>query len=351
MLGSVCVNKPLLDAVPPSLREIASGAMAGNLADRLDEEPESLFREIARRRDDWSETLRPGSAFATWLVGLVAQMTLRLDLCVRLADALRDERRYRAEYCWEEDRRRDADALGATLARSKTPALIVRKLRSSRQGALWLVTQWRELAHVLETVGAWDDTQRSVAADLLGIAPTFRATDPRLSADVETLKALVQEEIEAIDSYRARVLDRLDEDNRIRARDGLSLDKSEDARALRREETQCRRLLQWALRMLQSLQAPSAAERTSPASPTPRPLPLVSDARSRTTPVESKPTTAPLPPNSGPERSETSERSVRPTPNAPAMPMPTLGRRARRALEKQARLAARARRRLEARPS
>src|SRR5258705_9060172 len=99
--------------------------------------PDDLAAAVAERTAELAGEFLPGSPYEEWLVGQMALASARLDRCAELAIA--DLRRTvdRALLCWEDDRRKAADDLGARLVRD--PARVAQALGGSRQGADWLI--------------------------------------------------------------------------------------------------------------------------------------------------------------------------------------------------------------------
>ncbi|MEA2502149.1 MAG: hypothetical protein QOD01_2260, partial [Actinomycetota bacterium] len=149
--------------------------------------------------------------YEEWLVGQMALASARLDRCAELAIA--DLRRTvdRALLCWEEDRRKAVEDLGARLPRD--PARVAQALGGSRQGADWLIERWEGLGEALGTNGGWDEAQRRLGFDLLGVAPELRNGSTRVppEADAAALAALVEREAARLRGRRERSLDALDE--------------------------------------------------------------------------------------------------------------------------------------------
>ena len=65
---------------------------------------------IQRRASDWFDALKPQNEYHSWLVDEIAIISLRIDRCERMERRSRDLRAMRAELCWEDDRRLDAEA-------------------------------------------------------------------------------------------------------------------------------------------------------------------------------------------------------------------------------------------------
>src|SRR5262249_14598434 len=158
-----------------------------------------------------------------FLVGQMALASVRLDRCAELSmiDAARSAER--AMVCWESDQRMAVEELGAKLP--KDPARVALALRRGRQGADWLIERWEALGEILESNGGWDEAQRRLAFDLLGVPLELREGSQRVPAEGNTagLAALAAREVAKLREDREAVLDALDEANRGMAEVGMAL--------------------------------------------------------------------------------------------------------------------------------
>ncbi len=77
---------------------------------------------------------------------------------------------------WDADRRADAEDLGARLA--KRPGVVVARLEGTLHGARWLRERWLYLDETVDQNGTWDESQRLLAARLLGVPEEFLERDP-----------------------------------------------------------------------------------------------------------------------------------------------------------------------------
>ncbi len=126
------------------------------------------------------ETFRPRTEVQAWFCGRVTQTMIQLDHLSIIERQTRDEVAHRAETSWEDDQRREANRLGARLSRS--PEQTVDQLRQTGAGCDWLITRWAQLA---DQAGrqSWTDDQKTLAHDLLGTPPEFRAEPPTHQVD------------------------------------------------------------------------------------------------------------------------------------------------------------------------
>src|SRR4051812_9614169 len=223
--------------------------------------PDDLAAAVAERTAELAGEFLPGSPYEEWLVGQMALASARLDRCAELAIADLRKTVDRALLCWEEDRRKAVEDLGARLA--KDPARVAQALGRSRQGADWLLERWEGLGEALGTNGGWDDAQRRLAFDLLGVAPELRNGSTRVppEADAAALAELVERQVARLRGRRERSLDALDEAERAMAAAGMPLDEDAATARIRRYEASCRRDLRGArAELLRCRNEPPAAE-------------------------------------------------------------------------------------------
>jgi hypothetical protein len=133
---------------------------------------------IEQRLRDWRGNFTFKTAEDEWVFSQYVLSSVRLERCAAEEPVVRGYSALRAELCWDEDRRLAAEEMAARLARR--PALIVRRLKKTRQGCEWLIERWRELSAVLEHGGGcdWNDAERSLVFDLLGAHAMARHCDP-----------------------------------------------------------------------------------------------------------------------------------------------------------------------------
>jgi hypothetical protein len=215
-------------------------------------QPAEEAPERERRNASWGAVLKPRNLLETWIVNQVVSASLRLERCARLETAQRGLRVERAACCWPTDRRLEVERLAARLAGDTSPALIVTELSGSSQGCDWLIARWRALEAALAEQGHWDDAQRSLAFDLLGVPVAERSFDRSITshASREDLMALIQGEIQELEALKADGLDDLDATERALAEADLHFDVSPPAQLLRRYESSARRTLFWGLNLL-----------------------------------------------------------------------------------------------------
>lgn len=243
--------------------------------------PDDLARQVEERLPAWVAEFRPQGALEAWLVGQLVVASVQLDRVREHNQAHDSVRRARAAVAWDDDRRAEVEALGARLAAE--PARVAAELVRSARGCLWLAERWRALGHALESAGAWSDPERARALDLLGIAaelrPAHELSRPDLAPD--RLRALVAEQLDALDARIDAGLSKLDATLRTLTAEGRSFDDSPPARLLRRYELACARRFDWLLIQLQRLRAGRVAT-VSPADAPASPIPIPTSAPSAT---------------------------------------------------------------------
>ena len=214
--------------------------------------PEDL-EAVQRRSNDYFYTLKPQTPFHAWLVDKVAILSLRIDRCERIERRVRDKISLRAELTWDDDKRLEAEALGAMIGRR--PAEVGEALRRTPQGCTWLMTRWAMLAHVADVKGCWTPEQTRLAFDLLGTPADFReGHKPGASLDLEGRvldpaddpAGVARREVAALKERRDLVGD-LDEVERALSGSDQTNDADPELRRLRRYESTLHRRLRWCL--------------------------------------------------------------------------------------------------------
>ena len=208
-------------------------------------------REAADRFfEEWHSSLKPHDNFEVYLLRQVAVNAVRIDRCQHQERAIRALHATRAGLCWDEDRRKAAEVLGARLRGS--PTVVLHKLAATRQGCDWLIVRWEGLGRVLDANGEWDADQEALALDLLGLANEFREGPTPLDADLEGRRRLVRDEVDRLHALNARAMEELDGREREMAILGFGPDLDGQLAAVRRFERLCSRHLEWARNQLRS---------------------------------------------------------------------------------------------------
>ena len=81
----------------------------------------------------------------------------------------------------------------------------------SRQGTDWLIERWTRLAAIAREVGAWNEDQRRLAFDMLGVPRDLRnlTIDVPAADDATALIALAEKQIAKLREDQVAVLDEL----------------------------------------------------------------------------------------------------------------------------------------------
>jgi hypothetical protein len=211
--------------------------------------PADVAEAVARRKAAWRGGYRLKTEEEEWLFEQVVVSSVRVEQCQAEEPQARALVALRAAAFWDDDRRLDAEALGARLA--KNPALVARKLGSSRQGCEWLLERWHGLAAALESGRDWTEAERSLALDLLGApielrGPMGAGDAPDREGDLAAARAA----IERLEDKRDAVLGPLDEVAREAAEVGFELSPPRPVALLRRYEAACWNRYQWAREQL-----------------------------------------------------------------------------------------------------
>src|SRR5262245_20749825 len=142
----------------------------------------------------------------------------------------------RAAACWEIDRRADAEQLLARLHSKPGPTLAL--LRRTSQGCRVLIELWEGLGRALEARGAWDDAQRALAQELVGVAEALRCDGWRTAPGAD-LAGLVAGRLAVLRRWKEQQLEPLDAARRAEAEQGPGHDPSAETLRHRRYEAAC----------------------------------------------------------------------------------------------------------------
>jgi hypothetical protein len=207
------------------------------------------------RASRFAGSFEPHNDFQTWLVAQVAELTLRVERCGQSERRLRERASLRAEVCWDHDRARQAEAIGAKLA--ARPAEVVEQLRGTAAGCAWLIRRWALLARSADLAGFWTEDQNKLAFDLLATPPEFRTGTPGESIDDQGLvvepsegpAAVARRQIAGLVERRDRLAG-LDEVDRALMMADLFDDPNPEIARLRRHEASLQRRIQWCIGQL-----------------------------------------------------------------------------------------------------
>jgi hypothetical protein len=240
--------------------------------------PDDLVDAVAARTAEMTAQHAPANPYESWLVGEMANAAAKLQRSDELMIIDLERVIDRAHLCWEADRGKEADALGARLP--KAPWRVARALARSRQGSDWMIMRWESLDAALRCNGGWDEAQRSLAFDLLAVDPELRLGSDRLppEGDADALADLVAEQLESLRYVQEVSLVPLDRAEREMAAAGMPLTEDACTARLRRYEAAQRRALHWALAELRRVReglppsrmpAPGLVEAAPPSEPAP----------------------------------------------------------------------------------
>jgi hypothetical protein len=199
--------------------------------------------------------------------------------CGKLFDILCDGYATRAQLCWDQDRRLDAEDLAARLRRD--PSRNALKLQRTSQGCALMIGRWEALGRILRETGTWTEAQRSLALDLLGVPPELRdgetAVDPPLSTtrvnDGPAFRyQVLKDEMIRLTALKAEILDPLDADERAVAETGIGAEMTPALQRLHRYESACSRRYHKALKYFLDRNRKRAPTET-PRAPEPRQAP------------------------------------------------------------------------------
>lgn len=202
--------------------------------------PDDLAGQVETRLAAWRADWRPSGEAEETLLRELVTTSVQLDAAHRREWAQASSDRLRAEVAWDDDRQVEVEDLAARLAAQ--PARVAARLRSTLRGCLWLAARWDALARAAgsetepETASPCPDADRSLAFDLLGVAPELRPGHPltdRLDAPAERA-AFAREQSAALLARTDAGLTELDAVERDQAASGLALDPTPAARQLRR---------------------------------------------------------------------------------------------------------------------
>ena len=219
--------------------------------------PEDI-QAVRERTDQWFFAVKPRNLYQSWMVNQIAVASLRIDRAGRMERRFRDREMLRAELTWDDDRAKEAEALGSKLCRR--PSEVAAQLRATPQGCDWLMRRWSELARSAELNGSWTPEQTRLAFDLLGTPTECREgrqpgevidLDGHLIGSPEGPVALARREVAALKARRERV-EPLDEVDRSLTSVDLLDEANVPLKRLRRYEATLHNRLRWCLQQVQS---------------------------------------------------------------------------------------------------
>lgn len=274
--------------------------------------------EIERLLPEYQKIYGTDDAEKQVLLRRLVFESVRLDRCVKAEFATRKAVVQRARLAWDEDRAAEAAALGLKI--SARPAAVAGELRRGLFGCFWLYDRWTVLRDVLETKEDWDDDERNLALDLLGIDNELRK--PGLTSVDRPAEgvspgdhrfALADAEMERLVELIDGPMSELDQADQARAINDATLFQNPAVLRIHRAEQKAFRNF---MRLRNELKS---AERRESAEPVPPAAPVVEPVRE---PATIRPATA----------------ASKPAPASPpsaAAPSRPINRKQRRAMEKQ----------------
>ena len=126
---------------------------------------------------------------------------------------------------------------------AKHPERIANALAGSKAGADLCIGYWSELAAILDSTGDWNEQQRRLAFDLLGICIELRSGSTRVPpvGDKAGLAAVAAGEIARLRQAKGDLLDDLDISSQEDAAAGRPLEDDARTKNLKRQERGFRR--------------------------------------------------------------------------------------------------------------
>jgi hypothetical protein len=237
--------------------------------------------KVQARAEAHRDEFRPTTEFERGLVEPMAVASIRLERCREAYLSLSEDQRTRAALCWDEDRRVEAEEIAARLRRD--PARTARRLQQDRHGSEVLIDRWEGLGRIVREGGDWDDSQRSMALNPLGVPLELRTGATAVAppegdqSEAKVFRLLVVEaELDRLRGRKLAAFDLLDEQDRELAEDGIALELSKPLKLIARYESACWRCQQAAYRILSDrprLAEPVALKPAAPAGPEPTPAP------------------------------------------------------------------------------
>ncbi len=223
---------------------------------------------VQQRAAEFFHSLKPQNLYHCWLVDQVAIGSVRVDRAQRIERRVRDKVALRAELTWDDDRRLEAETLGAMLPRK--PAEVVETLRRSPFGCDWMMERWAMLARAADIRGgSWTEDQAEIAFDLLGTPRAFReGVKPGESIDLDGKvlesgddPASVARRMVAELKEHREVVAGLDDVERVLTQADLTNDADAELRKLRRYEAALHKQIRWSVSQLKD---PTPEHRTMP---------------------------------------------------------------------------------------
>jgi len=202
--------------------------------------PDDVEALVEQRTRDFIAEFAPASPYENVLVRDMAVSSVRIERCASLSVADLVRVADRAEFRWEYDRRMSVEDYAVKLP--KDPERIAFGLRRTRQGTDFLIEHWDILRAIAREIGRWDDDQRRLAFDMLGIAHELRNTtiDVPAGDDAPRLIALADAQITMLREEQESILDDMDDAERAMAMAGMPVEEDATTMRLRKDESRAR---------------------------------------------------------------------------------------------------------------
>ena len=212
--------------------------------------------EIKRLADAFIEQYHAAGTVECWFATRAAIASNELDRIERAACEERNEQTHRSNAVWDLDREIEIEATAAKL--KKNPSLISRVLKTSKHGAIWLMSRWNYLGRILDAGCQWNGAQRSMALDLLGVPIDERdghtTVDPPPTTKYDCAterKIIVKLQIEMLQKAIDGPLSALDTMAKRTVHQGLGTNARLEA--LRKQAVAAERHVKWAIACLEKV--------------------------------------------------------------------------------------------------
>ena len=216
--------------------------------------PHEEAAAVEERMAEWHSSFKPFDPYDTWLLGVIAVESVRVDRCRVQDRILRHEQMHRMCETRSDEERQSAEELAAKLA--KNPS-VVAKLRATISGTSLLLDHWNALARVLESEG-WSAAHEALALDLLGTPQALREgagspLDPGPDGDLLAhQRQLIREQIQRLNRLKNVILPARAVQQHELAQVGVPDLKDPVLLRLHRYESRCFHRLRWASQQMKS---------------------------------------------------------------------------------------------------
>jgi hypothetical protein len=134
---------------------------------------DDMAEAIRQRKAMLTEQFQPQTEYQHTLISDMAVARVKLDRAEELMPGNCDRVVERALNFWDHDQKTAAVNLAARLP--KDPARFAHMLAGTKHGAALMIERWDALARIARSCGDWDQAQRRMALDLLGIPSALEA--------------------------------------------------------------------------------------------------------------------------------------------------------------------------------